>query len=289
MFGIFDSISQWFHDFLVSIITSCLTTMFTDVNERVGAIATEVGRTPQGWNGSIYSLVHNLSDNVMVPIAGMIISFVLCYELITMVTSSNNLQSFDTWVFFKFVFKAFVAVYLLSHTFDFTMATFDVAQHVVNRAAGVISHDTNIDIAATIATMETTMETMELGDLVLLALESVLLCQAMKILSILITVILYGRMVEIYLYISVAPIPFATITNREWGTIGTNYIRGLFALGFQGFFIMVCVGIYAVLVRTMTVSANIHFALFSVAAYTVILCFSMFKTGSLAKSVFNAH
>lgn len=289
MFGIFDSISQWFHDFLVSIITSCLTTMFTDVNERVGAIATEVGRTPQGWNGSIYSLVHNLSDNVMVPIAGMIISFVLCYELITMVTSSNNLQSFDTWVFFKFVFKAWVAVYLLSHTFDFTMASFDVAQHIVNRAAGVISHDTNIDIAATIATMQTTMETMELGDLVLLALESMLLCQAMKILSILITVILYGRMVEIYCYISVAPIPFATVTNREWGTIGTNYIRGLFALGFQGFFIMVCVGIYAVLVRTMTISTNIHFAMFSVAAYTVILCFSLFKTGSLAKSVFNAH
>ena len=289
MFGIFDSISQWFHDFLVSIITSCLTTMFTDVNERVGAIATEVGRTPQGWNGSIYSLVHNLSDNVMVPIAGMIISFVLCYELITMVTSSNNLQSFDTWVFFKFVFKAWVAVYLLSHTFDFTMASFDVAQHIVNRAAGVISHDTNIDIAATIATMQTTMETMELGDLVLLALESMLLCQAMKILSILITVILYGRMVEIYCYISVAPIPFATVTNREWGTIGTNYIRGLFALGFQGFFIMVCVGIYAVLVRAMTISTNIHFAMFSVAAYTVILCFSLFKTGSLAKSVFNAH
>ena len=289
MFGIFDSISQWFHDFLVSIITSCLTTMFTDVNERVGAIATEVGRTPQGWNGSIYSLVHNLSDNVMVPIAGMIISFVLCYELITMVTSSNNLQSFDTWVFFKFVFKAWVAVYLLSHTFDFTMASFDVAQHIVNRAAGVISHDTNIDIAATIATMQTTMETMELGDLVLLALESMLLCQAMKILSILITVILYGRMVEIYCYISVAPIPFATVTNREWGTIGTNYIRGLFALGFQGFFIMVCVGIYAVLVRTMTISTNIHFAMFSVAAYTVILCFSLFKTGSLAKSVFNVH
>ena len=289
MFGIFDSISQWFRDFLVSIITSCLTTMFTDVNERVGAIATEVGRTPQGWNGSIYSLVHNLSDNVMVPIAGMIISFVLCYELITMVTSSNNLQSFDTWVFFKFVFKAWVAVYLLSHTFDFTMASFDVAQHIVNRASGVISHDTNIDIAATIATMQTTMETMELGDLVLLALESMLLCQAMKILSILITVILYGRMVEIYCYISVAPIPFATVTNREWGTIGTNYIRGLFALGFQGFFIMVCVGIYAVLVRTMTISTNIHFAMFSVAAYTVILCFSLFKTGSLAKSVFNAH
>lgn len=289
MFGIFDTIALWFHDFLIAIINANLTTMFTDVNERVGIIAAEVGQTPMGWNGGIFGLVRNLSNNVMIPIAGMIISFVLCYELITMVTSSNNLQSFDTWIFFKFVFKAYVAVYLLSHTFDITMAVFDVAQHIVNNAAGVISHDTNIDLSTTIATMNTAMEAMELGDLVTLALETLVVSLCLKVMSILITVILYGRMVEIYLYISVAPIPFATMTNREWGNIGTNYVRGLLALGFQGFFMMVCVGIYAVLVRTMTVSANIHMALFSIAAYTVILCFSLFKTGSLAKSVFNAH
>lgn len=289
MFGIFDTIALWFHDFLIAIINANLTTMFTDVNERVGIIAAEVGQTPMGWNGGIFGLVRNLSNNVMIPIAGMIISFVLCYELITMVTSSNNLQSFDTWIFFKFVFKAYVAVYLLSHTFDITMAVFDVAQHIVNNAAGVISHDTNIDLSTTIATMNTAMEAMELGDLVTLALETLVVSLCLKVMSILITVILYGRMVEIYLYISVAPIPFATMTNREWGNIGTNYIRGLLALGFQGFFMMVCVGIYAVLVRTMTVSVNIHMALFSIAAYTVILCFSLFKTGSLAKSVFNAH
>lgn len=289
MLGIFDSITEWLRAFLISIVDSNLNNMFTDVNTKVGTIATEVGKTPQSWNSGIYHLVHNLSDNVMMPIAGMIISLVLCYELITMVTSSNHLQSFDTWIFFKFVFKAWVAVYLLSHTFTITMAVFDVGQHLVNSASGVISGETNIDITATIAEMDAEMELMELGDLVMLMLETAIISLCMKIMSILITVLLYGRAVEIYLYTSVAPIPFATMTNREWGNIGTNYFRGLFALAVQGFFMMVCVGIYAVLVNRMTISDNIHMALFSIAAYTVILCFSLFKTGSLAKSVLGAH
>ena len=289
MFGIWDSFLDWIKEFLISLVDSNLTTMFADVNDQVGAIAAEVGKTPQGWNGSIYNLVHNLSSNVMMPIAGMIISLVLCYELISMVTASNNLQSIDTWIFFKFAFKGGVAVYLLSHTFTIAMAVFDVSQHVVNSAAGVISNDTSINITNTIAAMDTAMEAMEVGELVMLALETFVISLCMKIMSILIMVILYGRMVEIYLYTSAAPIPFATMVNREWGNIGTNYLRGLFALGFQGFFMMVCVGIYAVLVNTMVVADNIHFALFSTAAYTVILCFSLFKTGSLAKSVFNAR
>ena len=289
MFGIWDSFLDWIKEFLISLVDSNLTTMFADVNDQVGAIAAEVGKTPQGWNGSIYNLVHNLSSNVMMPIAGMIISLVLCYELISMVTASNNLQSIDTWIFFKFAFKGGVAVYLLSHTFTIAMAVFDVSQHVVNSAAGVISNDTSINITNTIAAMDTAMEAMEVGELVMLALETFFISLCMKIMSILIMVILYGRMVEIYLYTSAAPIPFATMVNREWGNIGTNYLRGLFALGFQGFFMMVCVGIYAVLVNTMVVADNIHFALFSTAAYTVSLCFSLFKTGSLAKSVFNAR
>lgn len=289
MFGIWDSFLDWIKEFLISLVDSNLTTMFADVNDQVGTIAAEVGKTPQGWNSSIYNLVHNLSSNVMMPIAGMIISLVLCYELISMVTASNNLQSIDTWIFFKFAFKGGVAVYLLSHTFTIAMAVFDVSQHVVNSAAGVISNDTSINITNTIAAMDTAMEAMEVGELVMLALETFFISLCMKIMSILIMVILYGRMVEIYLYTSAAPIPFATMVNREWGNIGTNYLRGLFALGFQGFFMMVCVGIYAVLVNTMVVADNIHFALFSIAAYTVILCFSLFKTGSLAKSVFNAR
>ena len=289
MFGIWDSFLDWIKEFLISLVDSNLTTMFADVNDQVGAIAAEVGKTPQGWNSSIYNLVHNLSSNVMMPIAGMIISLVLCYELISMVTASNNLQNIDTWIFFKFVFKGGVAVYLLSHTFTIAMAVFDVSQHVVNSAAGVISNDTSINITNTIAAMDTAMEAMEVGELVMLALETFVISLCMKIMSILIMVILYGRMVEIYLYTSAAPIPFATMVNREWGNIGTNYLRGLFALGFQGFFMMVCVGIYAVLVNTMVIADNIHFALFSIAAYTVILCFSLFKTGSLAKSVFNAR
>ena len=289
MLGIWDSFLDWIKEFLISLVNLNLTTMFTDVNERVGTIAAEVGSTPQGWNGSIYSMVSNLSSNVMMPIAGMILSLVLCYELISMITSANNLQTVDTWIFFKFAFKGGIAVYQLSHTFDIAMAVFDVSQHLVSRAAGVISHDTNIDISAAIATLDAAMETMELGELLTLAVETFFLRFCLKLLSIVIMVVLYGRMVEIYLYTSAAPVPFATMMNREWGSIGTNYLRGLFALGFQGFFMMVCVGIYAVLVRSLAVTGDIHTSLFSIAAYTVLLCFSLFRTGALAKSVFNAR
>lgn len=289
MFDLFEQIEQAIHDLLVSFVTSNLTTMFTDVNDKTGTIAAEVGQTPQGWNSSVFSLIRNLSDSVMVPIAGIIISLILCYELISMITERNNLHEIDTWMFFKWIFKAGIGIYLVSHTFDITMAIFDVGQHVVNSAAGVIGGNTNIDIVSTIASFQTSMESMELGELVQLALETALISMCMKIISILITVVLYGRMIEIYIYTSISPVPFSTFTNREWGQIGNNYLRGLMALGFQGFFIMVIVGIYCVLVNSMTVASDVHSALFSIAAYTVVLCFALFKTGSISKSIFNAH
>lgn len=289
MFGILSSLENWLRDLLISMITSNLTTLFDDVNTKVGTIAAEVGQTPRGWNASIYSMIRSLSENVIVPIAGIIITFVLCYELITMITEKNNMHDIDTFMFFKYVFKAAVAVYLVSNTFTITMAVFDLAQSVVSRAGGIINGSTSIDISATIATMQTTMETMELGGLIQLAVETMIISLCLKIMSILITVILYGRMIEIYLTISIAPIPYATMTNREWGNIGPNYFKSLFALGFQGFLMMICVAIYAVLVNSMTIAADIHAALFSIAAYTVILCFSLLKTGSLAKSLFGAR
>lgn len=289
MFDLFEKIEEALRELLTTFISSNLTTMFTDVNEKTGTIAQQVGQTPQGWNGSIFSMIQSLSQSVIVPIAGMIITFVLCYELISMVTERNNLHDVDTWMFFKWIFKAFIAVYLVTNTFNITMAVFDVGQRLVSAASGVIGGSTALDVASTIETMETSMETMELGELLQLAMETMLVSMCMKIISILITVVLYGRMIEIYLYTSVAPVPFATLTNREWGQVGNNYARGLVALGFQGFFIMVIVGIYCVLVNSMTVAADIHSALFSIAAYTVILCFALFKTGSVSKSIFNAH
>ena len=228
--------------------------MFGDVNEKVGTIANEVGKTPQGWNANIFSMIQNLSENVIVPIAGLVITYVLCVELISMVTEKNNLHDVDTFMFFKWFFKAFVAVFLVTHTFDITMAVFDMAQHIVSGAAGVIGSDTAIDAAEALASMQEGLEEMEIPELLLLMLETSLVSLCMKIMSVLITVILYGRMIEIYLYCSVSPIPFATMTNREWGQIGNNYLKGLFALGFQGFLIMICVGIYAVLVNDMIIA-----------------------------------
>ena len=289
MKGILDSINEWIKGILIGAINGNLSTMFGDVNEKVGSIAGEVGQTPQGWNASIFSMIRTLSENVIVPIAGLVITYVLCYELITMITDKNNMHDVDTFMFFKWFFKSWVAVYLVTHTFDITMAVFELAQHVVGGAAGVIGNSTSINVNAALSVMQSQLGSMEIPELLLLVMETSLVSLCMKIMSILITVILYGRMIEIYLYCSVAPIPFATMTNREWGQIGNNYLRSLFALGFQGFLIMICVGIYAVLVNSMIIANNLHSAIFSLASYTVILCFSLFKSGALAKSIFNAH
>lgn len=287
--SIFEAIEEWMRELLTGMVQSNLTTMFTDVNDKTGQIAAQVGQTPQGWNSSIFNMIQGLSNSVIIPIAGMIITFVLCYELISMLTERNNMHEIDTWMFFKYFVKMWIAVYLVSNTFTITMAVFDVGQSVVNSAAGVISGDTAIDISEAIADIETTMEAMEIGDLVVLALETLIVSFGMKIMSVVITVIMYGRMIEIYLYTSVAPIPFATMSNKEWGQVGLNYFRGLFALAFQAFLMMVCVGIYAVLVSGLQMSGDLSSALFGVAAYTVILCFSLMKTGSLSKSIFNSH
>ena len=286
---IIERITEAIKEILIGMIQNGLEGMFVEVNDKVGTIAGQVGQTPQGWNAGVFNLIQNLSQTVIVPIAGLIITFVLCYELITMVTQKNNFHEFETYNIFLWIFKAYVAIYLVTNTFNITMAVFDVGQHIVNGAAGVISGSTAVDASAAIATLTESLEEMEIGELFLLAMETLLISLTMSILSVIITVIMYGRMIEIYLYTSVAPIPFATITNKEWGNIGNNYLKGLFALAFQGFFMLVCVGIYSVLVNAMTISTNLHGAMFSVAAYTVVLAFSLFKTGSLSKSIFNAH
>ena len=287
--SVFEAIEEWIRTLLTNMVDSNLATMFADVNEKTGQIASQVGQTPQGWNSGIYSMIQNLSNTVIMPIAGIIITFVLCYELISMLTEKNNMHDIDTWMFFKYFFKMMIAVYLVSNTFTITMAVFDLGQSVVNSAAGALTGETAIDASELISQMDTVMEDMEIGELVVLALETLLVSFCMKIMSIVITIICYGRMIEIYLYTSVAPIPFATMTNREWGQIGTNYFRGLFALAFQAFLMMVCVGIYGVLVATIHISADMHAALFGVAGYTVLLCYTLLKTSSLSKQIFGSH
>ena len=290
MNSIVDKITELIKEMLQGWVLTNLEGMFTDVNDKVGTIAGEVSKTPSGWNAGIFSMIQNLSNTVIVPIAGIIITYVLCYELITMVIDKNNMHEFDTSLFIRYLFKACIAVMLLSRTSDIVMAVFDVGGHMVNSAASAITGSTNLDVGATLMSMfNSQLSTMEIGELIGLGLETMICSLCMKIMSVLITVILYGRMIEIYLYVSVAPVPFATFTNREWGSIGSNYLKGVIALAFQGFFIMVCVAIYAVLVNTVAIAGNLHSALWQVMAYTVVLCFSLFKTGSVSRSILNAH
>ena len=289
MGGILDKLDEWLRGLLIEGITGNLSGMFDTVNTKVGEIAGEVGQTPLAWNSGVFSMIRNLSETVIVPIAGVILTFVMCYELIQLVTEKNNMHDVDTWMFFKYFVKMWIAVYLVSHTFDIAMAVFDIGQSVVDSSSGIIRGNTAIEISSLTMQMQAAMATMEIGELVTLTLETLVVSWCLKILSIVITVIMYGRMIEIYLYTSLAPIPFATMSNREWGHVGTNYFRGLFALAFQAFLMMVCVAIYAALIGSIRVSSDIHSALFGTMAYTVILCFSLLKTGSLSKQIFGSH
>lgn len=288
MDSVLEQIGEWLKGLLVSGIMSNLSGLFDSVNSQVGDIASQVGTTPANFSPGVFSMIRNVSESVIIPIAGLILTFIACYELIQMIIDHNNLASFETWIFFKWVFKTFVAVMLITNTFNIVMAVFDVAQHVINGAGGLISGSTAVDAEA-LATLETTLTEMEIGPLFGLLLQSLIVQITMKALGILIFVIVYGRMIEIYLMTSMAPIPFATFGNREQSMLGQNYLRSLFALGFQGFLIMICVGIYAVLVQGISFSDDIISSIWGVMGYTVLLCFTLFKTGGLAKSVFSAH
>ena len=285
---ILDKITDWIKDLLVSGIMDNLTGMFDSVNQQVGNIATQVGTTPANFSPGVFEMIRNISESVIIPIAGLILTFIACYELIQMIIDHNNLSNFETWIFFKWIFKTFVAVVLISNTFNITMAVFDVSQQVINSSAGIISSETAIDASALETIQETLME-MDIGPLFGLFLQSFIVQFTMSALSIIIFIIVYGRMIEIYLMTSLAPIPFSTFANREQSQIGQNYLRSLFALGFQGFLIMICVGIYAVLIQNVSISEDIIASIWGVMGYTVLLCFTLFKTGYLAKSVFNAH
>lgn len=287
MNSLWNQITEWIKEALIGGITGNFQGMFNEVNTKVGEIAAQVGQTPEGWNSGVFSMIRSLSDTVVIPIAGMILTAVLCYELIQMIIDRNNMHDIDTWMFFKWIFKTFCAVYILTHTFDIVMGVFGLAQHVINGSAGVISGSLDINLA--MDTLADELQAMEWYTLLGLYLESGVLSLCMKALSVCIFIIIYGRMLEIYLTTSVAAIPFATMVNREWGSMGQNYLKSLFALAFQGFLIMVCVAIYAVLLNSTVFAGNIHTAIWGVVGYTVLLCFTLFRTGSLAKSVFGSH
>lgn len=286
---IWTRLTEWLTELLVSSIMGNLTGLFDGINDKVSEIAANVGSTPQAWNGGVFSMVQNLSETVMVPIAGVILTFVMTIELIQMIIDRNNLHDFETFMFYKWIFKTFAAVLIVTNTWNIVMAVFDVAQSVVSSAAGVIIADTSIDLNTIIMDLEARLMEMEIGPLFSLWFQSMLMGMLSWVLTICIFVIVYGRMIEIYLVTSIAPIPMATMSNREWGQMGQNYLRSLFALGFQAFLIIICVAIYAVLIRSISVEADVIAALWTCIGYTVLLCFSLFKTSSVSKSIFNAH
>lgn len=286
---ILDWLEEWFKGVLIDGITSNLTGLFDTVNGKVGEIAADVGATPQDWNSGVFNMLRSLSETVIVPIAGAILALIMCYELIQLIAERNSMHDMNSWMLFRWVFKSAAAVLLVANTWNIVMGVFDVTQHVVNQSAGVIISDTSIDITSVVTDLENRLSGMDIGGLLGLWFQSLFVGLTMNILSICIMLVVYGRMIEIYLVTSLGPIPLATIGNSEWRGMGQGYLKSLFALGFQAFLIMVVTGIYAVLVQSIALSADVSGAIWGCMGYTVLLCFCLFKTGSIAKTVFAAH
>ena len=286
---IWAAIEEWVKSILVGGIVKALAGMFDSVNNQVADISGQIALTPQGWNASIFNMIRSLSDSIILPIAGAILAFVMTLELIQMITDRNNLHDMDTWMFFKWVFKSAAAVLIVSNTWNIVMGIFEASQSVVSNAAGLIQGSTAIDISTVTTDLEARLMEMELGELYGLWIQAQLVGITMWALTICIFIVIYGRMIEIYLVTSIAPIPMAAMLGKEWGGMGQNYLRSLLALGFQAFLIIVCVAIYAVLVQNIAVQPDISTAIWTCMGYTVLLCFTLFKTGSLSKSIFNAH
>ena len=288
MEALLEKITEWMKELLVSASVHSLTGLFDSVNDQVGQVAVEVGTSPASFQPGRFSMIQNLSETVIMPVAGIILTFVACYELIRLVTDNNNLANIDIWILFKWIFKTAIAAMIVSNTFNIVMAVFDLGQYVVSSSAGIIQGTTAID-ASTIGDIKTELEAMELGPLLGLCIEVMLLSIALKILAAIIFVIVYGRMLEIYLMTSLAPIPMATLANREQSMVGQNFFRSILALAFQGFLMMVCIGIYALLIQSFSVSGDMLKDFWKVVGYTILLAFSLFKTGSLSKGILNAH
>ena len=286
---LWDKVTEWLKELLIGSIMSNLTGLFDNVNRQVAGVADNVGATPQAWNGGVFGMIRNLSDNVILPIAGVILALVATLELIQMIVDRNNMHDMDTFMLAKWVFKTACAVVIVTNTWNIVMAVFDVAQSVVSRASGLVIADTDIRIDSVIVGLEAKLAEMELGALFGLWVQSMFVGFTMWALAICIFIITYGRMIEIYLVTSVAPIPMATMANREWGQMGQNYLQSLFALGFQAFLIIICVAIYAILVRGIAVESDVSTAIWTCMGYTVLLCFTLFKTSCLARSIFHAH
>ena len=282
-------IGDWIKGILIDGIMGNLSGLFSTVNTKVGEIASDVGTTPQAWNSGIFNMLQSLSDTVIVPIAAAILAVIMCYELIDMIVEKNNMHDFDTSMFFRWIFKSAFAILIVTNTWNIVMGIFDVGQSVVNSSAGVIIGNTSIDISSVITDMEAQLEALGTGELFGLWFQSLFVGLTMNALSICIMLVIYGRMIEVYLTTSVGPIPLATMTNRDWSHTGQNYLKSLLALGFQAFLIMVVVGIYAVLIQQIGQAADISGAIWGCMGYTVLLCFCLFKTGSISKAVFTAH
>lgn len=284
---IFTRIGEWLKSGLAESCAYRITNLFTAWNEQVAKIAENVSQTPQEWNAEIYNMVQVLSETLIMPIACVILTFIVTYDLLSMVMEKNNMKDFDIAMLFKWMLKTAIAVVLVSNTFEIIMAIFEVSQYVIDSSVDIIIKGST-DIKMTIENLEEQLVAMGFFDLIGLWIGTFVIQACIWVMVIIINLIVYYRMISIYIMISLAPIPIACITSREYGSIGVNFIKSLCAVGLQGFLIMICLSMYSVMIAALPTTDNIWLAMLGTVFLAVALCVALTKTNSLAKMMLGA-
>lgn len=310
---IFDSFIEAIEEFFTNVLAGASSSaidsalnLFKNGLNSDSIVGDALTTTPNAYEGGdIFLIIDNICDNIVAPIGGMILVIILLYELISVVIGGNNFREFDTSIFFKWIFKCLCGVILISHTSDIIIGVFSMGSGITKDAlelavTGDVITEEIATIAGDIQTMLTTQCEGEWGILVTFLLFSLIMWIAVVASLVIVMLVIISRMIEAFMYISIAPIPMSTFMNKEWGTIGNNWLRNLLAIAFQGVFIVVAIALFQTMFTvtlqgmlevdlTDGASIDLYFNMILCIVWAIALCFTVFRSSSVSKSVFNAH
>lgn len=310
---IFDSFIEAIEEFFTNVLAGASSSaidsalnLFKNGLNSDNIVGDALTTTPNAYEGGdIFLIIDNICDNIVAPIGGMILVIILLYELISVVIGGNNFREFDTSIFFKWIFKCLCGIILISHTSDLIIGVFSMGSGITKDAlelavTGDVITEEISTIAGDIQTMLTTQCEGDWGILVTFLLFSLIMWIAVVASLVIVMLVIISRMIEAFMYISIAPIPMSTFMNKEWGTIGNNWLRNLLAIAFQGVFIVVAIALFQTMFTvtlqgmlevdlTDGASIDLYFSMILCIVWAIALCFTVFRSSSVSKSVFNAH
>ncbi len=299
---VFERLDLWIKGILADTVCSNLRSMMETIQTLTVGLDSELALSPDSYNADMWSMLQNVIDSAIVPVASLVLTAIMCLELISWLNEQNNMRTTGDIMaqFVKFIVRLFIGVLLVQKSYDITLWVFRLSNFVIFNAIGTINTSISADIlsGSSLEAIKETLVTLEIGDLLTIIGVSFLASLATVIIQAAAWIVILGRVIQIYMYCSVGAIPYATLTHKETSGIGKNYLLNLAALGFQGFFMLIAIAMYGYLINDAISKLDpgdlvspmgfISFVLKLLCCGGALL-FTLIGSKSLSKSIFNAH